>query len=68
MKDLYRKILSELSQNDLSSYYKIEEDSKDLGIYYTDVSSYEAALQLNAYKCPIEYCLKTEPFETYEEL
>ena len=62
------KTFEELSQNDLSSYYKIEEDSKDLGIYYTDVSSYEAALQLNAYKCPIEYCLKTEPFETYEEL
>ena len=47
------KTFEELSKEDLSSYYKSEED-KDLGIYYTEISSYEAALQLNAYKCPIE--------------
>ena len=58
----------ELSK-DLSSYYQIEEeDSKDLGIYYTDVTAYEAALQLNLYKCPIEYCTKSDAFDTYEEL
>ena len=58
----------ELSKN-LSSYYQIEEeDSKDLGIYYTDVTAYEAALQLNLYKCPIEYCTKSDAFDTYEEL
>ena len=58
----------ELSKN-LSSYYQIEEeDSKDLGIYYTDVTAYEAALQLNIYKCPIEYCTKSDAFDTYEEL
>ena len=62
------KTFEELSKEDLSSYYKDEEESKDLGIYYTDVSSYEAALQLNSYKCPIEYCVKTEPFETFEDL
>ena len=61
------KTFEELSKEDLSSYYKSEED-KDLGIYYTEISSYEAALQLNAYKCPIEYCVKSEAFETYEEL
>jgi hypothetical protein len=62
------KTFEELSQKNLSSYYKIEEDSKDLGIYYMDFSAYEAAIQLNIYKCPIEYCTRTDPFETYEEL
>ena len=62
------KSFEELSK-DLSSYYQIEdENTKDLGIYYTDVTAYEAALQLNLYKCPIEYCTKSEAFDTYEEL
>ena len=58
----------DLSKKDLLSYYKWEEDSKDCGIYFTDITSYEEAIQLNAYKCPIEYCVKKEPFETYEDL
>ena len=62
------KSFEDLSKIDLSSYYKWEEDSKDCGIYFTDISSYEEAIQLNAYKCPIEYCVKNEPFETYEDL
>ena len=62
------KFFEELSK-DLSSYYQIdEENSKDLGIYYTDITAYEAAIQLNIYKCPMEYCTKTEAFDTYEEL
>ena len=63
-----KKSFEDLSKEDLSSYYKWEEDSKDLGIYFTDITSYETALQLNAYKCPIEYCTKTDNFETFEEL
>ena len=62
-----QKTFEELSKNDLSSYYKWE-DNSDCGVYFTDISSYEEAIQLNAYKCPIEYCVKSEPFETYEEL
>ena len=62
------KFFEELSK-DLSSYYQIdEENSKNLGIYYTDITAYEAAIQLNIYKCPMEYCTKTEAFDTYEEL
>ena len=62
------KPFEELSK-DLSSYYQIdEENSKNLGIYYTDITAYEAAIQLNIYKCPMEYCTKTEAFDTYEEL
>ena len=63
-----KKSFIDLSKEDLSSYYKWEEDSKDLGIYFTDITSYETALQLNAYKCPIEYCTKNDNFETFEEL
>ena len=62
------KTFEELEKEDLSLFYKDKDESKDLGIYYTDISSYEAALQLKAYKCPIDYCVKTEPFETYEDL
>ena len=61
------KTFEELSKRELSSYYK-DNDSKEIGVYYIDISSLEAALQLKAYKCPIEYCVKEEPFSSYEDL
>jgi len=61
------KTFEELSKNELSSYYK-DNDSDEIGVYYTDISSLEASMQLKSYKCPIEICVKEEPFDTYEEL
>ena len=61
------KTFEELSKEDLSSYYQ-DNDSETIGVYYTDISSMEAAMQLNAYKCPIDYCVKEEPFDTYKDL
>jgi len=57
----------ELSKKELSSYYK-DNDSDEIGIYYTDVTSLETSLQLKSYKCPIDYCVKEEPFNSYEDL
>ena len=61
------KAFEELSKEDLSSYYQ-DNDSEAIGVYYTDISSLEEAMQLNAYKCPIDYCVKEEPFDTYKDL
>ena len=54
-------------KKDLSTFYK-DNDSDEIGVYYTDISSYEISMQLKAYKCPIDYCVKEEPFDTYEDL
>ena len=61
------KSYEELSKEDLSSYYK-DNDSEETGIYYTDITSLEASMQLKIYKCPLDYCVKEEPFDSYEEL
>jgi hypothetical protein len=61
------KSYEELSKEDLSSYYK-DNESNETGVFYTDISALEAAMQLKAYKCPINYCTKEEPFETYDDL
>ena len=61
------KTFEELSKEDLSSYYK-DNESDEIGVYYTDISSLEASMKLKSYKCPIEYCVKEEPFEKYEDL
>lgn len=60
------KIFEDLKK-DLSSFYK-DNDTNEIGIYYTDISSYEISMQLKAYKCPIDYCVKEEPFNTYQDL
>ena len=57
----------ELSKKELSSYYK-DNDSDEIGVYYTDITSLETSLQLKSYKCPIDYCVKEEPFNSYEDL
>ena len=57
----------ELSKKELSSYYK-DNDSDEIGVYYTDITSLETSLQLKLYKCPIDYCVKEEPFNSYEDL
>ena len=61
------KSYEELSKEDLSSYYK-DNESNETGVFYIDISALEAAMQLKAYKCPINYCTKEEPFETYDDL
>ena len=60
------KTFEELKK-DLSSFYK-DNDTDETGVYYTDISSYEISMKLKAYKCPIDYCVKEEPFDTYEDL
>ena len=62
-----KKTFEELSEEDLSSYYQ-DNDFETTGIYFTDISSFEAAMQLKAFKCPIDYCIKEEPFNTYQDL
>ena len=61
------KTFEELSKEELSSYYR-DNDSDEIGVYYTDISSLEVSMQLKSYKCPIDYCVKEEPFDTYEDL
>ena len=61
------KSYEELSKQDLSSYYK-DNDSEEIGTYFTDITSLEASIQLKIYKCPLDYCVKEEPFDSYEEL
>ena len=59
------RTFKELSNEDLSSFYQ-DNDSND--IYYTDISSYEISMKLKSFKCPIDYCVKEEPFDSYENL
>ena len=61
------KTFEELSKEDFSSYYQ-DNDSEKIGVYYIDISSLEVVMQLKAFKCPIDYCVKEEPFDTYQEL
>ena len=61
------KTFEELSKEDFSSYYQ-DNDSEKIGVYYLDISSLEVVMRLKAFKCPIDYCVKEEPFDTYQEL
>ena len=61
------RTFNELSKEDLSSFYQ-DNDFKKTNIYYTDISSYQISMQLKSFKCPIDYCTKEEPFDTYEDL
>ena len=54
-----------LSKN-IDDYYQ-DDDFEKNSIYYTDITSQEAALELKMYKCPITVCI-AEPFDTFDKL
>lgn len=49
-------------------FFYEDDDFKKNGVYFTDISSKEVLVQLRAFKCPIKSCIRTDLFNTLEEL